>query len=154
MDGGTGAGLAALGVLGLAFLRVIYRMDRFERSVARRRQQRAPVQVPVSQPAAPAHPMVLPGGWPEDLKVLFSRSVRLAVEKGFVTPLMLQRRLGVDVTNAMRLLWALESTGAVGGRQGPGNQAQAVVRADQLPEFFAYWGIVEDAPPPQDAAPQ
>jgi hypothetical protein len=151
MGGGAGAGLAAIGLVGLTVVRVVYRMDRFGRAVSRR-QQRPPAVAPDAHPAAPAHPMVSPAAWPEDLKVLFARAVRLAVEQGLVTPLMISRCLGVDVTGAMRLLWALESTGAVGARQGPLNQARTIVLAHQLPEFFAYWGIVEDAPPPQDAA--
>ena len=156
MDDGSGVpALTAIGVVVVTVLRIVYRLDRFERAAARRRRHGGRVSGAVVSPArsGPPHPMALPGGWPQHLRVLFSRAVRLAVERGFVTPLMLQRRLGVDVTDAMRLVWALENTGAVGARDASTGQAVTLVRAEQLPAFFAYWGVVEDAPPPQDAPP-
>lgn len=155
MSGGSGASaLAAIGVGLLAVTRVIYRAGRFEQSLRARRPAPPPTGQWVNTP--PRSPMVSPAGWPEDLKVQFAQAARVAVARGFVTPLMLTRALGVDVTGSMRLVWALESTGVTGPRDPASGQARTLVTVAQLPEVFAYWGIVEDTPPapePRDAAP-
>lgn len=148
MDGGSGGALVVGAVAVGALLRFVVRVDRYDRSRARRPQParlvpRSPLlaeprpRQPEPEPQDERPPLV------EVPDRLFVRAARIAVELSEVDAGTLERRMPVIPAMAERLMSALAGRGVVSERDEAG-RARVLVRPGDLPELLTRWGIVED----------
>lgn len=149
MDGSSGGALVVGAVAVGALLRFVIRIDRYDRSRARRPQ--AARLVPRSPLLAEPAPRRVPPE-PQDERPplvevpdrLLVRAARLVAGQEYADAEMLERGMPVIPAMAARLMLALEGVGVVGPQDVAGS-ARVLVSPADLPGLFERWGIVEDA---------